>query len=110
MRVVFDTWMRSVRNSSRDTRGIFGYFIAPTMNTLTVQFPDSLRRSIQSLVDHEGYSIDQFLASAAAEKLAALTTLDFIRREAAQGLRGDFDAFLAAVPHGPVPETDRLPE
>ena len=80
------------------------------MNTLTVQIPDSLHRSIQALVDREGYSIDQFLASAAAEKLAALTTLDFLRREAAQGRREDFDAFLAAVPHGPVPETDRLPE
>ena len=80
------------------------------MNTLTVQIPDSLHRSIQALVDREGYSIDQFLASSAAEKLAALTTLDFLRREAAQGRREDFDAFLAAVPHGPVPETDRLPE
>ena len=80
------------------------------MNTLTVQLPDSLHRSIQALVDREGYSIDQFLASAAAEKMAALTTLDFLRREAAQGRREDFDAFLAAVPHGPVPETDRLPE
>ena len=80
------------------------------MNTLTVQLPDSLHRSIQALVDREGYSIDQFLASAAAEKMAALTTLDFLRREAAQGRREDFDAFLAAVPHGPVPQTDRLPE
>ncbi len=80
------------------------------MNTLTVQLPESLHRSIQALVDREGYSIDQFLASAAAEKMAALATLDFLRREAAQGRREDFDAFLAAVPHGPVPETDRLPE
>ena len=80
------------------------------MNTLTVQFPESLHRSIQALVDREGYSIDQFLASAAAEKMAALTTLDFLRREAAQGHRQDFEEFLAAVPHGAVPETDRLPE
>jgi len=80
------------------------------MNTLTVQLPESLHRSIQALVDREGYSIDQFLASAAAEKMAALTTLDFLRREAAQGRRQDFEEFLAAVPHGAVSETDRLPE
>lgn len=79
------------------------------MNTLTVQFPESLHRSLQALVEREGYSIDQFLASAAAEKMAALATLDFLRREAAQGSRKDFEAFLAAVPHGPVSETDRLP-
>ena len=95
---------------SRDTREVSGYLRPNTMNTLTVQLPDSLHRSIQALVDREGYSIDQFLASAAAEKMAALTTLDFLRREAAQGRREDFDTFLAAVPHGPVPETDRLPE
>ena len=80
------------------------------MNTLTVQLPESLHRSIQALVDREGWSIDQFLASAAAEKMAALATLDFLRREAAQGRRQDFEEFLAAVPHGAVPETDRLPE
>lgn len=49
------------------------------------------------------------LASAAAEKMAALATLVFLRREAAQGRRQDFDDFLAAVRHGPVSETDRLP-
>ena len=89
---------------------VSGYLRPDTMNTPTVQLPDSLHRSIQALVDREGYSIDQFLASAAAEKMAALTTLDFLRREAAQGRREYLDAFLAAVPHGPVPETDRLPE
>ena len=80
------------------------------MNTLTVHLPESLHRSIQALVEREGYSIDQFLASAAAEKMAALTTLDFLRREAAQGRREDFEAFLAAVPHAAVPESARLPE
>ena len=95
--------MRPVRHPSRDTREVSGYLRPNTMHTLTVQLPDSLHRSIQALVEREGYSIDQFLASAAAEKMAALTTLDFLRREAAQGRREDFDAFLAAVPHGPVP-------
>lgn len=80
------------------------------MNALTVQFPDSLHRSIKALAEQEGYSIDQFLASAAAEKMAALMTLDFLRREAAQGRREDFERFLAAVPHRAPDETDRLPE
>lgn len=80
------------------------------MSTLTVHFPESLHRSVQALAAREGYSIDQFLASAAAEKMAALATLDFLRREAAQGRRQDFEDFLAAVPHGPVPETDQLPD
>jgi hypothetical protein len=68
------------------------------MSTLTIRISDSLRRSIEALAKEEGYSVDQFLASAAAEKMAALRTLDYLRREAAEGRREDFDRFLAAVP------------
>lgn len=80
------------------------------MNALTVQFPDSLHRSIKELAAQEGYSVDQFLASAAAEKMAAIRTLDYLRAEAAQGKREDFEQFLAAVPHRQPEESDRLPE
>jgi parvulin-like peptidyl-prolyl isomerase len=80
------------------------------MNVFTVQFPDSLHRQIKALAEQEGYSVDQFLASAAAEKMAALMTLNYLRREAAQGRREDFERFLAAVPHREPDETDRLPE
>jgi hypothetical protein len=79
------------------------------VNSITIQFPASLHRSIQALAEKEGYSVDQFLASAAAEKMAALMTLDHLRREAALGRREDFERFLAAVPHREVPESDRLP-
>lgn len=80
------------------------------MNALTVQFPDSLHRSIKELAAQEGYSVDQFLASAAAEKMAAIRTLDYLRAEAAQGKREDFEKFLAAVPHQHPEDSDRLPE
>ncbi len=80
------------------------------MNALTVQFPESLHRSIKALAEKEGYSVDQFLASAAAEKMAALLTLDYLRREGEQGRREDFDRFLAAVPSGEAGESDRLPD
>jgi hypothetical protein len=45
------------------------------MSNVTLQLPDSLHKSIQALVEREGYSIDQILASTAAEKMAALQTL-----------------------------------
>jgi hypothetical protein len=73
------------------------------MSNVTFQLPDWLFRSIQELVEREGYSIDQFLASAAAEKLAALPTVDYLRRE-------DFERFLAAVPGREPIESDRMPE
>jgi hypothetical protein len=42
--------------------------------------------------------------------MAALMTLDYLRREAAEGRREDFDRFLAAVPHGKPEPTDLMPE
>jgi hypothetical protein len=80
------------------------------VSELTFQLPESLRGSIQALADQEGYSVDQFLASAAAEKMAALRTLAYLRREGADGRRDDFDRFLAAVPDGDPIETDAMPE
>lgn len=79
------------------------------MSKLTVQLPDSLRRSIESLAAQEGYSVEQFLASAAAEKMAALRTLEYLRREAGSGRREDFERFLAAVPAREPLESDRMP-
>ncbi len=68
------------------------------MPTLTIELPDSLKERIEALAAKEGYSVSQFLASAAAEKVAAVLTVDYLRREAAAGRREDFEKYLAAVP------------
>jgi hypothetical protein len=78
------------------------------MSTLTIQLPESLKKSIEALAAKEGYTVSQFLASAAGEKLAVILTMDYLRREAAAGRRVDFDKYLAAVPNVPPPENDRL--
>jgi len=51
-----------------------------SMSTLTVQLPESLQKSIEALAAREGYSVGQFLASAAGEKLAVVMTMDYLRR------------------------------
>jgi hypothetical protein len=78
------------------------------MSTLTIQLPESLKKSIEALAAKEGYMVSQFLASAAAEKLAVVLTMDYLRREAAAGRRADFERYLAAVPDVAPPENDRL--
>ena len=80
------------------------------MSTLTIQLPDSLHRNIEALASQEGYSVDQFLASAAAEKIAAMRTLDYLREEAAKGRRDDFERYLGAVTSAEPLQTDRIPE
>ena len=78
------------------------------MNTLTIQLPESLVKRIEALAAKEGYSVSQFVASAAGEKLGVVLTMDYLRREAAAGRRADFEKYLAAVPNVAPPENDCL--
>src|SRR5260370_24281202 len=78
------------------------------MSTLTVQLPESLKKRIEALAAKEGYTISQFLASAASEKLAVGLTMDYLRREADAGRRADFERYLASVPDVAPPENGRL--
>jgi predicted transcriptional regulator len=78
------------------------------MSTLTIELPDSLKKSMEELASKEGYSVSQFLASAAGEKLAVILTVDYLRREAASGRREDFEHYLEAVPDLTPDEEDRL--
>ena len=78
------------------------------MSTLTIQLPESLKKTIEALAAREGYSVSQFLASAAGEKLAVVLTMDYLRREAAAGRGEDFEKYLAAVPDAPPQRGDEL--
>ena len=71
------------------------------MTALTVRLPNSVHAKIRELAARDEISVNQFIASAAAEKLASMLTLDHLRREAAQGRRADFDKYLQAVPDQP---------
>ena len=45
--------------------------------------------------------MNQFIASAAAEKMASVLTLDYLKAEAAKGKRKDFERYLSKVPDVP---------
>jgi hypothetical protein len=79
------------------------------MATLSLRLPESLHRKLAELAKSEGISLNQFLASAAAEKLAALTTESFLADRAARASRARFESALAAVPDVPPDEGDALP-
>jgi len=80
------------------------------MSTVSIQIPDSVKRHVERLAAREGISVDQFYASAAAEKLAALETADYIAGRAARGDREAFLRVLAKVPQTKPEEWDRLPQ
>jgi hypothetical protein len=78
------------------------------MSTISIQLPDGLKEGIESLGKREGFSIEQFLAMAAGEKLALMSSLDYLRKEASQGSRADWDNYLANVPDVPPPPGDEI--
>lgn len=78
------------------------------MSIHTVQLPDSITKNIEDLAVREGFSVPQFLASAASEKLAVMLTMDYLKRDAAAGQRKDFERYLAAVPATPPMAGDEL--
>ncbi len=79
------------------------------MSTLTIQLPDSIRAEVEALALRDGISADQFMATAAAEKVSALRTLAFLQEEAAQGREEDWDFVLDRVPARPPLPGDELP-
>lgn len=71
------------------------------MTALTVRLPNSVHAKIRELAARDEISVNQFIASAAAEKLASMLTLDYLRQEAASGKRQDFERYLNVVPDVP---------
>ena len=78
------------------------------MSTLNVTLPDSLRRRAATLAAEDGVSLDQFVATALAEKLAVLDADTYIRDRAARGSREQFERVLAKVPDVEPEDRDRL--
>lgn len=76
------------------------------MTALTIRLPNSVHQRIKALARQDGISVNQFIASAAAEKMASFQTLDYLRREAALGKREDFEKFLSLVPDVPAQAGD----
>ena len=78
------------------------------MTTLSLRVPDSLHRAIKELASQDVYSMNQFLITAAAEKLSALETVDYLRLRAKRANLDDFDKLLARVPDTEPDKGDEL--
>lgn len=68
------------------------------MSTLSIRIPNSLHASIKDLAQKDDISINQFIASAVAEKVAAINTADIIEERAKLGNKDKFLDVLKKVP------------
>ena len=79
------------------------------MTALTIRLPNSVHQKIKELAERDEISVNQFIASAAAEKMASVMTLGYLKAEAAKGKRSDFERYMATVPDAPPLPGDEVP-
>jgi post-segregation antitoxin (ccd killing protein) len=79
------------------------------MSSLNVQLPNSLYQALQTLAQQDGISVDQFVATAVAEKISALATETYLEELAQRGTRNKYEAVLAKVPDVEPEHYDQLP-
>ena len=80
------------------------------MSVLSLRLPDSLHRKVRELAAKESVSINQLVATAVAEKMAALLTEEYLEERAQRADPAAFDRILARVPDvAPMPGDEREP-
>lgn len=78
--------------------------------TLTLILPRSLKRAAEDCARQGGVSLDQFIASAVAEKVSALRTVAYLEVPAGRADRAAFRDVLARAGQGQPPlPGDELP-
>lgn len=78
--------------------------------TYPLKLPLSIKQAAARLAKADGVSLNQWIASAVAQKVGAVeTAADFLRRRAGNASAGDFSAILDKVPDAAPQPGDELP-
>jgi predicted transcriptional regulator len=78
------------------------------MSTISLRLPDSLHERIRKLAKKDNISINQFAASALAEKISALETEEYLAKRAKRGNRKKFERAMSKVPEVEPDRQDRI--
>ncbi len=79
-------------------------------STYPLRLPASLKAAVEKLSKQDGTSINQFVVVAVAEKVSALTTVEFFEQRRAQADREAFRRILDRQDGEPPRAGDELPE
>lgn len=80
------------------------------MSALSLRLPKTLHEQLKELARKEGISVNQFVMLAVAEKVAEISTIEYLEMRARQGNREKLLAVLDKAPDVEPEEFDRLPE
>jgi len=78
------------------------------MSTISLRLPDSLHKSVRDLAKEDNISINQFVATALAEKMSALTTEKYLSERSEKGSKKKFKAALSKVKNIEPDASDKL--
>ncbi len=78
------------------------------MSTISLRLPDSLHESVRKLAKEDNISINQFVATALAEKMSALITEEYLKERAEKGSKKKFKEILSKVKDIEPEEADKL--
>lgn len=78
------------------------------MSALSLRLPKSLHEQLRELAKEEGISVNQFVMLAVAEKVSALSTIEYLEKRAKRGSREKFLEILSRAPDVEPEEHDKL--
>ena len=78
------------------------------MSALSLRLPKSLHEQLREVAQEEGISVNQFIMLAVAEKIAALSAIEYLEKRAKQGSREKFLEILSKVPDVEPEACDKL--
>ena len=78
------------------------------MSVLSLRLPKTMYNQLKEAAKAEGISMNQFIMLAVAEKIATLSTMDYLEERAKRGSREKFLAVLEKAPDIEPEASDRL--
>ena len=78
------------------------------MNTISLALPESLHKRVQELANKDQISIEQFVASAIAEKISAFMTKEYLEARSKLASKAKFEQAMAKVPEVEPEGYDRI--
>ena len=78
------------------------------MSSISLRLPDSLHKQARELAARDNISINQLIATALAEKMAALLAGEYLAERARSGSRKKFDRALKKVRNAAPDSGDEL--
>jgi len=78
------------------------------MSVLTITLPESLAEKLKKMSEKDKIAPEQFVVIAVAEKLATLTTVNYLEERAKRANLDDFEKILAKIPDIEPEEFDKI--